>query len=315
MRQTSSDGLPDITRLVTHDGGFHADDVLATVVLTRLWPQARLIRTRDRACLAEACADPSSVVYDVGGRFEAALANFDHHQPGAPTRPDGTPFSAFGLVWQAYGQVWLARIGVAAACIAETHARLDRGLVMAVDQVDNGWLSPVEAGLLGELSLPGLLADLAPREDDAAACDAAFAVALPLVETLLVARARRLARLASAREAVLALVAAQPGSPVLELPHGMPFLEALTATDAQHVLFVVHPRAGDWALRAVPVTAGERALRRPLPSAWSGLEHEALAAVCGVADAVFCHRNRFIAAAQSREGALAMAQRALSNAE
>ena len=100
---------------------------------------------------------------------------------------------------------------------------------MAVGQVDNGRLSSAAAGLLGELSLPGLLADLAPREEDAAACDAAFAVAVPLVETLLVARARRLAGLASAREAVMALVAAQSGAPVLELPQGMPFLEALTA--------------------------------------------------------------------------------------
>ena len=113
----------------------------------------------------------------------------------------------------------------------------------------------------------------------------------------------------------MALVAAQPGAPVLELPRGMPFIEALTDANAQHVLFVAYPRATDWVLRAVPVDAGARALRRPLPSAWAGLEHEALAAVCGVADATFCHANRFIAAAQSREGVLAMAERALSGSE
>ncbi len=35
-----------ITHLVTHSGGFHADELLSSVVLTRLFPQARLLRTR-----------------------------------------------------------------------------------------------------------------------------------------------------------------------------------------------------------------------------------------------------------------------------
>lgn len=59
------------------------------------------------------------------------------------------------------------------------------------------------------------------------------------------------------------------------------------------------------------VEPGSYARRRDLPAAWAGLEGEALAAVTGVPDAVFCHRARFMAVAGSRVGALRMAELAL----
>ncbi|MGO7209167.1 MYG1 family protein, partial [Rhizobium ruizarguesonis] len=36
--------IPDF--LVTHSGGFHADELLSSVILTRLFPQARIVRSR-----------------------------------------------------------------------------------------------------------------------------------------------------------------------------------------------------------------------------------------------------------------------------
>lgn len=37
-----------ITHLVTHSGRFHADELLSSVVLTRLFPQVELLRSRDK---------------------------------------------------------------------------------------------------------------------------------------------------------------------------------------------------------------------------------------------------------------------------
>lgn len=36
-----------VAHLVTHSGGFHADELLSSVMLTRLFPQARIGHTRD----------------------------------------------------------------------------------------------------------------------------------------------------------------------------------------------------------------------------------------------------------------------------
>lgn len=41
-----------ITHLVTHNGSFHAGELLSSVILTRLYPQAEVVRTRDAAWIA-----------------------------------------------------------------------------------------------------------------------------------------------------------------------------------------------------------------------------------------------------------------------
>ncbi|WP_143347946.1 MYG1 family protein, partial [Ensifer sp. 1H6] len=47
---------------------------------------------------------------------------------------------------------------------------------------------------------------------------------------------------------------------------------------------------------------------------WAGLTNADLEAACGVAGATFCHNGRFIAAAKTREAALAMAELAVTEA-
>ena len=43
-----------VTHLVTHSGGFHADELLSSVILTRLFPEARILRSRDEAWITPA---------------------------------------------------------------------------------------------------------------------------------------------------------------------------------------------------------------------------------------------------------------------
>jgi uncharacterized UPF0160 family protein len=64
-------------------------------------------------------------------------------------------------------------------------------------------------------------------------------------------------------------------------------------------------------MQAVPQELGTFANRRDLPAAWAGLSGDELAAVSGVADAVFCHPARFYVSAGSREGITELARRAL----
>ena len=87
-------GTMTITQLVTHSGGFHADELLSSVILTRLFPNAKLIRSRDAQQIEPAAG---RIIYDVGGQFDAELGIFDHHQRPNPLRQDGQPYSSFGL--------------------------------------------------------------------------------------------------------------------------------------------------------------------------------------------------------------------------
>lgn len=302
---------PHVRHLLTHDGPFHADEVLATAVLATLWPEAAIIRTRNRAQLSAACADPATIVYDIGGQCAPGSRVFDHHQADPPRRADGTVFSAFGLIWRAFGHAWLRRIGIGDPLVNETHAAMDAGFVTAIDLIDNGGLSATAPGPVGAVTLPTLLSDLLPEGDDPAELDAGFAAAVEMARPILIARAQRIARMVAAQQEIAVLIAAQRDDPVLELPRGMPFARAVQAGGAAHLRFVLHPRAQEWVLYAIEASDGVDELRCPFPEAWSGLENEALAAVSGVADAVFCHRNRFLAVARSRAGAREMARRAL----
>jgi uncharacterized UPF0160 family protein len=81
------------------------------------------------------------------------------------------------------------------------------------------------------------------------------------------------------------------------------------------VLLTVSPASnGNWMVDTVPPEPGSFAQKLPLPEAWAGLPEAELAATSGVPDAVFVHLRRFVAAARTRDGALAMASRTLAGA-
>ncbi len=79
------------------------------------------------------------------------------------------------------------------------------------------------------------------------------------------------------------------------------------------LLYAVYPvPSGNWMVDAMPTRPGAFEQRRPLPAAWAGQRDAELAMACGVPDAVFVHLGRFVGAARSCEGALAMARRAVA---
>ena len=95
---------------------------------------------------------------------------------------------------------------------------------------------------------------------------------------------------------------------------GMPFRPAIVKAGADHLLFVVHPRGEDWCLTGIRRADEGFEQRADLPAAWAGLTGEALEAASGVPGASFCHNARFIAAAKTREAALALAGLAVAEA-
>ena len=100
---------------------------------------------------------------------------------------------------------------------------------------------------------------------------------------------------------------------IVVLPYFVPWQDALVEQSTE-ALFCVYPSAGTWRVQVVPVKIGLPGARMSLPAMWAGLEKEELCSITGVADATFAHRGRFIAGAQSRDGALALAAAALDAA-
>ena len=300
--------------LVTHSGKFHCDEVFAYVVLRLALGlrggDHRLVRTRDAATIAGA-----DVVWDVGSRYEEATNRFDHHQRGAPARADGTPYSAAGLVWRRYGA---AAVGALLDATAQAYAEpiaaeIDQALVRRIDELDNGVVPERDT-----IGLGSLLGDFNPAWDAPAGdvgADAAFADAVAMADGVLRRRVESLRGRLAAEAIVVAAQAASPDPRILELDRGLPWKNAVFAHDLP-VAYAVYPASnGNWMVDSMPPEAGSFEQRIPLPQAWAGLPEGELAPVSGVADAVFVHLRRFVGAAKTRAGAVAMARTAIALSE
>jgi uncharacterized UPF0160 family protein len=291
--------------VATHDGNFHADDVFAVAVLRLAHPgePLELVRTRDAG--RQAAAD---VRVDVGGRDDAASGDFDHHQRGgAGERANGIRYASFGLVWRAFGE----RL----AGDAESAAAIDERLVQGVDANDTGQTitQPLVDGVR-PMTVSGVVAALNPSWDEELSAeqeDARFLEAVDLAARILERELAGAAAFRRARELVAAAIDRAGGAPVVELDRNMPWRDAVVR-GAPAARFVVYPKSDGWGLQCVPKEAGSFENRLSLPEAWRGLSDAPLQEASGVGDAVFCHPAGFYASARSREGILALAERALA---
>lgn len=296
----------------THDGVFHADDVLAVAALTIVHPDARVVRTRDPAKL-----DRADVVVDVGGVYDAEHDRFDHHQRGrAGQRENGILFSSFGLVWRHYASRVLIALGVPPEHAAAVGLQVDTELVSPVDAVDNGQNlytggQPVFAGV-SSTSLSSVLSGFNPSwhipEKD---FDAAFARAVEVAQAVLRNAVSAALGGAMAKAVVRKAVEASDSGPVVVLDRFVPWSDQVR-DEAAHALFVVFPsETGTWMVQAVNKTAGTFESRKLLPEAWAGLRDAEFSAVVGLEDGVFCHPGKFICGAKSKASALRLAELAL----
>lgn len=299
--------------LVTHSGGFHADELLSSVILTRLFPDAEIVRSRDPKWITPA---EDRIIYDVGGDYVPETNIFDHHQRNAPLRDDEQPYSSFGLVWKHFGEAYLIASGVPEEHVETVHAKFDKSFVLPIDLVDNGALSPSIAGPLAGLTLSALLETLKPVFDDTGedAENDAFHRALAIARSFVEARVARSAAKLRAESVVLKAIEDAGEGKVLELPMGMPYASALKKSGADHLLFVVVPRGKDWSIMGIRLNDEGFELRADLPESWAGLTNGDLEAASGVEGATFCHNGRFIAAANSRDAMMKMAEIAVREA-
>lgn len=303
-----------ITHLVTHSGGFHADEVLSTVVLSRLFPEATLIRSRDAEWITPGSG---KIIYDVGRAYDADAGIFDHHQKPNPLRDNGQPYSSFGLIWRHFGKDYLAALDVPQSDIDEVHASFEQSFVLPVDLLDNGAIDPSAAGPLSGLTLPVLLETLKPSFDDIRdeADNSAFVMAVDVARHFVEAGIRAKSAKQRAEALVKQAIKAAGDGRVLELPTGMPFRSAIESTGADHLLFVVHPRNADWTLTTIRKGADTFENRADLPASWGGLTDSALEEATGVKGAKFCHNALFIAVADSRDAIIEMARLAVLEVE
>lgn len=294
--------------LITHDGTFHADEVFSAAVLTFLFPDATLLRSRKPEVLA---MEGDVIMFDVGGIFDPAHGRFDHHQLDAPVRDDGSNMSAFGQIWDHFGEAYLKEMAVSQEHWQAIFEAIRDRIVRPIDLSDTGDLAPGDFGPMASLSLPTMINDMnLPSSAKPYAQDRAFNRAVSLAGSFLEGRIAQLEMKLEMRSLIMEAVLKCDG-PILWLPEGGPFNRVIREAEADHIQFVAYPRGSDWVLNGVRPDPQSYDLRLPLPQSWAGLVDEDLARETGVPDARFCHRALFMAVAGSRAGITALAEAAL----
>ncbi|CAH8833732.1 unnamed protein product [Trichobilharzia szidati] len=136
-----------IVRIGTHDGRFHADEVLACAMLKHLpeYANADIIRTRDASILSTC-----DIVVDCGGVFNAENHLYDHHQRGFTlTYKDFFPksdwdikLSSAGLIYVHFGRKILSHIlgkeDITDPLVDALFDKIYNSFIVEIDAIDNG---------------------------------------------------------------------------------------------------------------------------------------------------------------------------------
>lgn len=326
VNQASAGDESSIT-VATHNGMYHADDIVALAILADNVSASTidLIRTRDQARI-----DAADIAIDVGGAYCPEKGRYDHHFVGSPKRDDGTQLASAGLIAQQY--------------VTKLHAlRYLDAFVKRVDASDTGVKTPgwrfsmavsktnplpgaaseeydsrfIEVVLIVMANVLPLLEgwewtnEFASIEEAMEAATRAFETHPKVVRWLQESETAR--QESEMRISAAFARAACRGHYLIELEQPEVALHDMLGTAPLGMYFVTFPTVeGTHMLQQVPVAKGSFEGRLPLPAPWAGKRGEELQEITGVPDAVFCHPGRFIAGASSYEGAIRLAELAMA---
>ncbi len=294
------------TRIVTHSGKFHSDDVFAVAVLSRVFGDVEIVRTRDESIIQSA-----DVVVDVGSVYDASARRFDHHQEtGAGVRDNGIPYASFGIVWKAYGEQVCGD-----AEIAQT---IDRVLVQPIDAGDNGvdLSTPTFPGVF-PYTVGSIVNLFRPTHTEGEEYDALFLRAVEWAAWVLEREIKISKDARSGKNLVESFYNNAPDKRLIIFDTTNVLGRELTVDFLMahpEVLYAVLYRkdVDSWQLIAMNESEETYRVRKPLPKAWAGKRDQELISITGVPDAIFCHRGLFMAVAKSKEGAITLAELALA---
>lgn len=281
---------------ITHGGTFHADEVLATVILSKVFKDLVVCRLFK----IPSGVNEGVIVYDIG------LGELDHHQKGGNGfRANDVPYAACGLIWKKFGHEI-----VADTCDPEFVWNLiDRDLIQGVDATDNGQMPKADYPAQN-MSFSQVISSFNPNWDSNEDADDAFERAVAFAEIVFDNVLANAISKANAKKIVDEAID-KAESHIMVLNQFAPWQEFIFASgkkQADEVWFVVFPsNRGGYNWQCVPDALGSFGQRKSVPNEWKGLDASELQKITGVETASFCHPSGFIGGASTLEDAIALA--------
>ncbi|MGH4139361.1 MYG1 family protein [Clostridium sp.] len=289
----------NIKTLGTHSGKFHADDVMATAILSLILGDIKVTRTRDENILSKL-----DFVYDI------SLGEFDHHQLNKEVRENNIPYAACGLVWREFGSRVIQKFNsdFDEVDIMSIFDYIDKNLVQGIDATDNGIDIKSEIKVT---SISDIIQGFNPTWDSDSSKDDAFMEAVLYATQVIKRLISRQVSVIKARIIVNEAFQSRNINEIMVLKKGCPWLQQLFKIDINNeVLFVISPddNNAEYKIQTVKKTADTFEARKDLLELIRGKSSEEINSIIKIDDAIFCHSAGFIASAKSLESALKIAK-------
>ncbi|EKD25743.1 MAG: hypothetical protein ACD_79C01527G0001 [uncultured bacterium] len=277
-----------IITAATHDGDFHADEVVAISLIKLAYQKIKIIRSRDPKILGTA-----DFMLDVGGIYDPSIRKFDHHQKNY----SGTLATA-GMVLE-----WLRNEGVLDTKFANY---LKNIFIKGVDMQDNGDFSS-QRGFCTFSDVIRYFNPLPPAtEEEYHKC---FHKALEFTSFFFERLKSRYIHNRKHKKKFLFYLhkKKQPIPGILILNENIPWKEYIfEENDCYNIKLVIFPvNKNKWILHTV-----SKSLEKPfssrlkLPNTWAGLLDQDFGQTLGIKEAIFCHKRRFMAVFKTKKAAL-----------
>lgn len=169
--------------IVTHDGPFHADDVLAVAILQRIYKTNNLVRTRDQDII-----DQADFVVDVGSVYDHDLRRYDHHMRVPPNDGRNHVYSSAGLIWKHYAKSYLRAIGIPSKYVYKNDTIDVHSQIIGI--MKHRWINPIDLNDNGiihtQTPISDVVGSLAPiiSQKTPDGYDRQFDIAVGMVSTL-----------------------------------------------------------------------------------------------------------------------------------
>ena len=317
-RATVTAGLEN-ANVVTHASPHHAGEVFAIAMLSLL-KLVRVLRTNDKALIQRAKKDGPKglIMVDVGEEFNPNRRIFDHHQESFEEHySDYMKLSVAGLIWRHYSMMILSKFDCPLPLIVEATLEVSHDLVHGVDAKDHGYGSnSIEMSISDAVDLFNPNWD-DPEQDP----DEAFLQAVSLAQRILEKEIKKVVSIVRAKSEIENMIAHNDNE-LLYLPMYIGGWEEYILKSfnpkAKKLLYCVYPcvypdLGEGWKVQAVSVSRDNLTQKRKtLPSKWRGLSGVQFTDLTGVETAFFCRTDGTAATAKTLDGALRLAQMAIS---
>lgn len=290
--------LQDLKTVATHDGTFHADDVFSVAILRLTFPKIKVIRTRNPIKFNKA-----DVRVDVGRKYNPRTGDFDHHQIEFKNRrPNKIPYASAGLVWKHFG--------MRLAGSEEAFNYIDRRLIQPIDANDSG-VKVFKSANIEPYTIDKIVKVFYPNwQEKNPDYDKEFMEMVSIAVEILKREVDVSNSLKRAEKIMRKAIARSNGKFIVLDPPTPPWQNTVIKTTKAKIVVYKYSK-NSWCAEAVPKIPGSFERRIFFPKKWAALEGKELIRVTGIKDAIFCHKNLFVALATSKMGAIELARKAL----